>query len=45
MIGPLLALCHFVKGLEDKGKTFDVLVKDPGIAVLANTEYIATVRV
>ena len=39
-----IALCHFVMGLEDQGKTPEVTVNDPGIAVPENAVYIATVR-
>ena len=39
-----IALCHFVTGMEAHGKTPEVLVWDPGIAVPDGTEYIATVR-
>ena len=39
-----IALCHFVMGLEELGKAFEVLVEDPGIAVPDATEYIATVK-
>ena len=39
-----IALCHFVMGLEEQGKAFEVLVEDPGIAVPDATEYIATVK-
>ena len=38
-----IAVCHFVLGLEDGGKTPAVTVEDPGIAVPADMEYIATV--
>ena len=39
-----IALCHFVMGLEEKGKTPAVTVSDPGIDTPGNTEYIATVE-
>ena len=39
-----IALCHFVMGLEEQGKTPEVLLADPKIAVPDGVEYIATVR-
>jgi nitroreductase len=39
-----IALCHFVMGLEEQGKTPSVTVSDPGIAVSDNIVYIATVQ-
>lgn len=39
-----IALCHFVMGLEEQGKTPSVTVSDPGIAVPDNIVYIATVQ-
>lgn len=39
-----IALCHFVMGLEEQGKTPAVTEEDPGIPVPDNVEYIATVR-
>ena len=39
-----IALCHFVMGLEEQGKTPEVLIADPEIAVPDGVEYIATVR-
>ena len=39
-----IALCHFVIGLEEQGKTPEVIVADPGLAVPTGVEYIATVR-
>ena len=39
-----IALCHFVSGLEEQGKTPEVTVSDPGIDVPDGVEYIATVR-
>ncbi len=38
-----IALCHFVMGLEEQGKTPSITVSDPGIAVPDNIVYIATV--
>lgn len=38
-----IALCHFVLGLEDGGKTPAVKVEDPGISTPADTVYIASV--
>lgn len=40
-----IALCHFVLGIEEKGKTALVSVSDPGIAIPADAEYIASVKV
>lgn len=39
-----IALCHFVSGMEEQGKTPEVTVQDPGIAVPDGVHYIATVR-
>ena len=39
-----IALCHFMMGLEEQGKTPEVLIADPEIAVPDGVEYIATVR-
>jgi len=39
-----IALCHFVMGMEDQGKTPIVSVSDPGISMPENTEFIATVQ-
>ena len=39
-----IALCHFVMGLEEMGKKFEVKVADPGIRTPENVEYIATVN-
>ncbi len=39
-----IALCHFVLALEEKGKTPEVYVKDPGIDIPEETEYIASVK-
>lgn len=40
-----IALCHFVMGLEEQGRTPSVTVSDPGLAVPDGVEYIATVQV
>ena len=40
-----IALCHFVMGLEEAGKTPEVVMEDPGIAIPEGAEYIATVRI
>ncbi len=40
-----IALCHFVMGLEEQGKRFECCVCDPGLALPADTEYIASVKV
>ena len=39
-----IALCHFVMGLEEKGRQAEVSVSDPGIQIPDNSEYIASVR-
>lgn len=38
-----IALCHFVTGLEERGGTPRVAIDDPGLAVPADVDYIATV--
>lgn len=40
-----IALCHFIMGLEYKGKKAEVKVQDPGIQIPADAEYIASVDV
>ena len=40
-----IALCHFVMGLEERGKHTEILVSDPGIRISDSMEYIATVIV
>ncbi len=37
-----IALCHFVMGLEEQGKTPKVVIADPGIRIPEDAEYIAT---
>ena len=39
-----IALCHMVMGLEEQGSKPEVVVADPGLAVPAGVEYVATVR-
>ncbi len=39
-----IALCHYCMGLEEQGRTPEVLVRDPGLQVPENAEYIASVR-
>lgn len=39
-----IALCHFIMGMEEQGKTPVVTVDDPRIRIPENTEYIATVQ-
>ena len=39
-----IALCHFMMGLEEKGRKAVVEVQDPGIEIPAGAEYIASVR-
>ena len=39
-----IALCHFMMSLEDAGRTCEVCVSDPGIAIPADVEYIASVK-
>ena len=38
-----IALCHFVMGVEELGKTAAVTIDDPGLKTPDDTEYIATV--
>jgi hypothetical protein len=38
-------LCHFITGLEEKGKQVDVMVEDPKINVPENVEYIVSVTI
>jgi len=40
-----IALCHFITGLEEKGKQVDVMVEDPKINVPENVEYIVSVTI
>lgn len=40
-----IALCHFMMGLEDKGKQGDVEIQDPGIQIPGDAEYICSVRI
>lgn len=37
-----IALCHFACGAEEKGMKCHLKIKDPGLSVPENTEYIAT---
>ncbi len=39
-----IAVCHFVAGMEEQGKSPEVFISDPGITVPEGVEYIATVR-
>lgn len=39
-----IALCHFISGLEERGRKPEMTVENPGIAVPEGVEYIATVR-
>ena len=39
-----IALCHFMMGLEEQGKTVAVVVSDPGIHIPDDVEYIASVQ-
>ena len=39
-----IALCHFVSGLEARGKSPEVVISDPGIPVPEGAVYIATVK-
>ena len=39
-----IALCHFMMGLEEQGKTATVVVSDPGIHIPNEVEYIASVQ-
>ena len=38
-----IALCHFIMGLEYKGKKAEVKIQDPGIKIPENAEYIVSV--
>ena len=40
-----IALCHFVMGMEEKGKQLSVEVSDPAVEIPADAEYIAGVRI
>ena len=40
-----IALCHFVMGLEEKGKKAAVEVNDPVISIPGGVEYIASVQI
>ena len=40
-----IALCHFIMGLEDKGKQAEVTLSDPGIEIPDDAEYIASVNI
>ena len=40
-----IALCHFVKGMEEEGRTCEFFISDPGIEVPAGTDYIASFHV
>ena len=37
-----IALCHFVMGAEEKGKRAEISVKDPGVEIPGDVEYIAS---
>ncbi len=39
-----IALCHFVMGLEEQGRTPKTVVSDPGIRTPEGVEYIASVQ-
>ena len=39
-----IALCHFVMGLEEQGKSPKVTISDPGIRVPEAVDYIASVN-
>ena len=38
-----IALCHFVMGLENKGKKAEVKIQDPGVKIPSDAEYIVSV--
>ncbi len=40
-----IALCHFMMGLEEQGKTATVVVSDPGVNTPDGVEYIASVQI
>jgi hypothetical protein len=39
-----IALCHFTCGLEELGKSYSLVTEDPGIALPAGCDYIASFR-
>ena len=40
-----IALCHFVMGLEEKGKQALVEIADPGMQIPGDAEYVVSVRI
>ncbi len=40
-----IALCHFVMGLEDKKKHYEIKINDPGIDIPSGVEYIVSISV
>ena len=38
-----IALCHFIMGLEYKGRKAEIKIQDPGIKIPADAEYIVSV--
>ena len=40
-----IALCHFIMGLEDKGKQCGIEISDPGIDIPGDAEYIVSVKI
>ena len=40
-----IALCHFIMGLEEKGKEVEVIISDPKADIPDDAEYIASVKI
>lgn len=40
-----IALCHFMMGLEEKGKHSEVVISDPGVEIPDDFEYIVSAKV
>lgn len=40
-----IALCHFIMGLEEKGKEAEVIISDPKADIPDDAEYIASVKI
>ncbi len=40
-----IAICHFIMGLEDRNKQYEISVNDPVIEIPSDAEYIASVKV
>ena len=37
-----IAMCHFARGLEDEGRTFETVVRDPGLPAPQDVRYVST---